>query len=66
MTVAKTMEITAESPESFDAAIKKGVGRASETVKNLQGAWVKDQKCLIENGKITSYRVNMKVTFVLE
>lgn len=66
MTVAKTMEITSESPNSFDDAVKRGVGRASETVKNLQGAWVKDHKLILEDGKIASYRVSMRITFVLE
>jgi hypothetical protein len=66
MSVAKIMEITCESPNSFEDAIKKGLGRASETVNNIQGAWVKEQKVLCDNGKIKSYRVDMKVTFVLE
>ncbi len=66
MSVAKIMEITSESTESFDDAVRKGIGRASETVKNIQGAWVKEQKVSCENNKVTSYRVAMKVTLVLE
>jgi len=66
MSVAKVMEIMSESNESFDDAIKKGIGRASETVKNIQGAWVKEQKVVCENNKVVAYRVAMKVTFVLE
>lgn len=66
MSIAKVMEITAESNQSFDDAIKKGIGRAAETVKNIQGAWIKEQKLICKNNKISSYRVDMKVTFVLE
>jgi dodecin len=66
MSVAKIMEITSESPESFEAAIQLGIGRASETVKNIQGAWIKEQKVIIKNNRIAGYRVDMKVTFVLE
>ena len=66
MSVAKITEITCESPESFEDAIKKGIGRASETIKNIQGAWIQDQKVICKNNKVASYRVDMKVTFVLE
>lgn len=66
MSVAKIMEITCESNESFEDAIKRGLGRAAETVKNIQGAWIKEQKVVCENNKISHYRVDMKVTFVLE
>ena len=66
MSVAKIMEITAESDQSFEDAIKRGLGRAAETVKNIQGAWIKEQKVVCENNKISCYRVDMKVTFVLE
>jgi flavin-binding protein dodecin len=66
MTVAKVTEITATSTKSFEDAIKAGISRASKTLKNLRGAWVSEQKIEIENGKIRSYRVTMRVTFVLE
>lgn len=66
MSVAKIMEITCESTESFEDAIKKGIGRASETVKQIKGAWVKEQKIICQNNKVAGYRVDMKVTFVLE
>jgi flavin-binding protein dodecin len=65
MTVAKVIEISSESPESFEDAIQKGIARANETVQNVRGAWVKEQQVKVENGKITEYRVDMKVTFVL-
>ena len=65
MSVAKIMEISAASPDSFEAAVRVGIERASKTIKNITGAWVQDQKVDVENGKIVRYRVNMKVSFVL-
>ena len=66
MSVAKVTEITSTSSKSFDDAVQKGVARATKTLKKVQGAWVKTQKVKIKNGEIIEYRVNMKVTFVLE
>jgi dodecin len=66
MSVAKIIEISAESPDSFDAAIREGIQRAGKTVKNIKGAWVGDQIVEIENDKIVNYRVHLKVTFVLD
>jgi dodecin len=66
MSVAKVSEIIASSNKSFDDAIQKGIARASKTLKNLSGAWVKSQKVEIERGKITKYRVTLKVVFILE
>lgn len=65
MSVAKVTEITAESTESFEDAIRQGIARADKTLNGIKGAWVKEQKIDCENGKITTFRVNMKVTFVL-
>ena len=65
MSVARVTEIISASKVSFDDAIKKGVERACETLKNVEGAWVKDQKMSIRDGKVVEYRVNLKVTFVL-
>ncbi|MBN9236268.1 MULTISPECIES: dodecin family protein [Phyllobacteriaceae] len=65
MSVARVTEITASSKKSFQDAIEKGVERASKTLKNVEGAWIQDQKVVVENGKIVAYRVNMKVTFIL-
>ena len=65
MSVAKVIEITAGSPTSFDDAVRQGIERASKTVSNIQGAWIKEQTLDIEDGKIVQYRVTMKVTFVL-
>jgi len=66
MSVAKVTEITATSPDSFEAAIHNGLSRAGKTLKNIQGAWVKEQKVVWGGSKVSEYRVTMKVTFVLE
>lgn len=66
MSVARVTEIIASSTTSFEDAISSGVARASETLKNVEGAWVQDMKCTVDNGKISEYRVILKVTFVLE
>lgn len=66
MTVAKVTEITAESTKSFEDAIQQGLDRASRTLHGIKGAWVKEQKVRVENGKIVSFRVDLKVTFVLD
>ena len=66
MSVARVTEITASSSKSFDHAVKKGIGRAHKTLKNVKGAWVEDQKLTCKDGKVTSYVVRMKVTFVLK
>lgn len=66
MSVARVTEITASSPKSFEDATNIGIARAEKTLQNLKGAWIQEQKVIIENGKIVAYRVNMKVTFVLK
>lgn len=65
MSVARVTEITASSKKSFQDAIEEGIERASKTLKNVEGAWIQDQKIVVEDGKIVAYRVNMKVTFIL-
>lgn len=65
MSVARVTEITSSSKVSFQDALEKGVERANKTLKNVKGAWVQEQKVEIEDGRIVAYRVNMKVTFVL-
>lgn len=66
MSVAKTIEITAQSRKSFDDAIKTGIDKATDSVENVESAWVKDQMVLVDDGKIESYRVRMNVTFKLK
>jgi len=66
MAVARITEISAGSKKSFQDAIETGLARAEKTLRNLSGAWVQSQKVVVEKGKIVEYRVNMKVTFVLD
>jgi flavin-binding protein dodecin len=65
MSVAKVIEISSGSPKSFEDAVAQGIARASETVEDIRGAWIKEQQVKVEKGKITEYRVDMKITFVL-
>lgn len=65
MSVAKITEIQSSSTKSFEHAMETGIARANKTLRNVTGAWVKDQKVVVEKGKITEYRVIMKVTFIL-
>ena len=65
MTVAKVLEITSSSKKSFDDAVAQGIARASETINDIQGAWIQEQKVVVSKGKVVEYRVNMKLTFVL-
>ncbi|MDP8940027.1 MAG: dodecin family protein [Actinomycetota bacterium] len=66
MSVARVTEISATSSESFEAAVKEGIDRATSTLRGVEGAWVKDMNVLIEDGNITGYKVNLAVTFLLE
>ncbi|MEX0970818.1 MAG: dodecin family protein [Paracoccaceae bacterium] len=66
MSVARITEISSSSTKSFDDAITQGIARAAQTLKNVEGAWVESQKVICNGGRITEYRVMMKVTFVLE
>ena len=66
MSVAKVIEIISTSAKGFDDAVSKGVSRASKTISGITGAWVKDQSVEVSKGKITEYRVILKVTFVLK
>jgi len=66
MSVARITEIISSSDKSFEDAVKNGVKRASKTLKNIQSAWVKDQNVMVSGGKITEFRVVLKVTFILE
>ena len=66
MAVAKVIEIIAGSKLSFDDAVKQGLARAAETVNDITSAWVKNQSVVVDNGKVSEYRVEMKVTFMLK
>lgn len=66
MSVARVTEIISSSAKGFDDAVDSGIKRACKTLDNVTGAWVQDQKVVVKDGKITEYRVSMKVTFVLK
>jgi flavin-binding protein dodecin len=66
MSITRITEINSSSAKSFEDAVQTGVARANKTLRNVKGAWVKSQKVVVDKGKITEYRVNMKVTFVLD
>ncbi len=66
MSVAKIIEISADSPTSFEDAVVQGIDKASKSVHGIKSAWVKEQHVVVENGKVTLYRVDLKVTFVLD
>ena len=67
MSVARVTEIKASSTKSFDEAIKTGIARANKTLNNVRGAWIENQEVIVnDKGQITEYRVQMKVTFILE
>jgi flavin-binding protein dodecin len=64
--VARVTTITARSEKSFDDAVAVGISRSDATLRNITGAWVKDQKVEVAGGKITAWQVTLEVTFVLE
>jgi flavin-binding protein dodecin len=66
MAVAKVIEITSASSEGFEDAIRQGIAKASETVRDIKGAWVSQQTVKVENGTIVEYRTDLKISFVLE
>ena len=66
MAVARVTEISATSPSSFEDAIRQGMERATETLRGVTSAWIKDQRVKLADGQVTEYQVNMEVTFVLE
>jgi flavin-binding protein dodecin len=66
MSVARVTEIISSSQKSFEDAIQQGIARATKTLEGVRAAWVSEQTVKIENDKISEYRVNLKVTFVLK
>ena len=66
MSVARVTEISSRSERSFEDAINQGIERANKTLRNVKGAWIKEQAVRVTKGKITEYRVNMAVTFILD
>jgi len=66
MSVAKVLEVISTSSKSFEDAVQKGISRTTDSLTDVTGAWIQDQKVVVKNGKITEYRVNLKITFVLK
>ena len=66
MSVARITEIKSSSKKSFDDAVSSGIKRANKTIKNIKSAWVSSQEVSVDDGKITEYRVLLKITFILE
>ena len=66
MSIAKVIEISAQSEKSFEDAVAQGIEIVSKSVHNIKSAWVKEQQVSVEDGKIVMYRVDLKVTFVLD
>ncbi|HEY7604053.1 MAG TPA: dodecin family protein [Gaiellaceae bacterium] len=66
MSVAKVIEITASSTESFEDAVRVGIEKSGESLRDIRGAWVSEQKVDVENGAIVAYRVTLRISFVLE
>jgi flavin-binding protein dodecin len=66
MAVARVTEISATSSQSFEDAIRTGIERANQTLRNVKSSWIKEQQVRVENGSISEYQVNMLVTFVLD
>lgn len=66
MSVAKVIEITAQSSKSFEDAIEEGLKTAGKTVHNIKHAWVKDHEVIVSDGKVTQWKVSLKITFVLD
>lgn len=65
MAVAKTVEIISSSTESIEAAVRDGVAKASETIKGIEGAWLKGTKAIIRDNKVVEWRVTLKITFIV-
>ena len=66
MAIAKVAEVNSSSQKSFEDAIQTGISKVTETVKNVQGAWINEQKVIIQDNKITEYRVNLKISFLVD
>jgi flavin-binding protein dodecin len=66
MSVAKVIELTASSPDSFEDAVRIGLEKSGESLRNIKGAWISEQKVDVEDGRISAYRVTLRITFVVE
>jgi flavin-binding protein dodecin len=66
MSIAKVIEVSCESNESFEDAINQGIQGAAKSVRNIKGAWVKEQSVVVDENKVVKYRADLKITFVIE
>ena len=66
MSVVKVIELTASSSESFEAAVREGIAKSGESLRNIKGAWVSEQKVDVENGEVVAYRVTLRISFVVD
>ena len=66
MAIAKVVEVNSSSTKSFEDAIQSGIAKVTETIKNVQGAWINEQKVIIKDNKIVEYRVNLKISFLVD
>lgn len=66
MAIAKVVEVNSSSTKSFEDAIQTGIAKVTETIKNVQGAWINEQKVVVKDNQITEYRVNLKISFLVE
>ena len=66
MAIAKVIEVNSSSAKSFEDAIQTGIAKFTETVKNVQGAWSNEQKVVIKDNQIVEYRVNLKISFLVD
>jgi flavin-binding protein dodecin len=66
MSVAKIVELTSSSPDSFEEACRQGIAKAGETIRNIQAAWVDGQEVIVDGGQVKAFHVHLKVTFLVE
>jgi dodecin len=66
MSVAKVIELTAGSPDSFEDAVRAPVSKAAETIHNIESAWVSEEKAVVENGKVVEFRATVRITFLVD
>lgn len=66
MSVARIIEVSCTSEQSFEDAIRQGIARANQTLRNVRSAWVKEQEVQLDGGQVTAYKVNLLITFVLD
>ncbi len=66
MSIIRSIEVIAQSPDGFDEACRQAVKEASKTVRGIRSFWIKNAECVVENDEIVQYRVNGKLSFLVE